>query len=361
MVDLRKKDIQDLQKDIEETVKSLDIPSRRSELKILEADTLEPEFWQNAEKAKVTMSKVGALKDEIEEAESLQSDIASLVELFDSIEKETEQNQLIEEYIKLRERYEKFSVRKFLSNRYDKADAIMTIHAGQGGTEANDWVNMLLRMYTMYFDKMGWKYNITEILKGGETGIVTATLEISGNYAFGYLKKEHGTHRLVRISPYNAQGLRQTTFAGVEVLPMMEELDTDIQIPDSDIEFKAVRSSGPGGQNVNKTSSAVQITHIPTGISVESSEQRSQLQNRETAMRLLKAKLLRIKMDERLEEISQIKGNYKIAGWGNQIRNYILHPYKLVKDLRTNVESQDPESVLDGNLEEFVEAQIRLQ
>ena len=361
MVDLRKKDIQDLQKDIEETVKSLDIPSRRSELKILEADTLEPEFWQNAEKAKVTMSKVGALKDEIEEAESLQSDIASLVELFDSIEKETEQNQLIEEYIKLRERYEKFSVRKFLSNRYDKADAIMTIHAGQGGTEANDWVNMLLRMYTMYFDKMGWKYNITEILKGGETGIVTATLEISGNYAFGYLKKEHGTHRLVRISPYNAQGLRQTTFAGVEVLPMMEELDTDIQIPDSDIEFKAVRSSGPGGQNVNKTSSAVQITHIPTGISVESSEQRSQLQNRETAMRLLKAKLLRIKMDERLEEISQIKGNYKIAGWGNQIRNYILHPYKLVKDLRTNIESQDPESVLNGNLEEFVEAQIRLQ
>ena len=361
MVDLRKKDIQDLQEDIEATVKSLDITSKRSELKILEADTIQPEFWQNTEKAKVTMSKVGALKDEIQEAESLQSDIASLVELFDSIEKETGQNELIEEYQKLRERYEKFSIRKFLSNRYDKADAIMTIHAGQGGTEANDWANMLLRMYTMYFEKMGWKYNITEILKGGETGIVTATLEISGLYAFGYLKKEHGTHRLVRISPYNAQGLRQTTFAGVEVLPMMEELDTDIEIPDSYIEFKAVRSSGPGGQNVNKTSSAVQITHIPTGLSVESSEQRSQLQNRETAMRLLKAKLLRIKMDERLEEISQIKGDYKIAGWGNQIRNYILHPYKLVKDLRTNVESQDPESVLDGNLEKFVEAQIRLQ
>ena len=361
MVDLRKKDIQDLQKDIEETIKSLDLPSKVSELKVLEADTLQPEFWQNAEKAKTTMSKVGTLKDEIDEAQSLQSDVGSLIELFDSIEKETEQNELIEEYEHLRERYEKFSIRKFLSNRYDKADAIMTIHAGQGGTEANDWANMLLRMYTMYFEKMGWKYNITEILKGGETGIVTATLEISGQYAFGYLKKEHGTHRLVRISPYNAQGLRQTTFAGVEVLPMMEELDTDIEIPDGDIEFKAVRSGGPGGQNVNKTSSAVQITHIPTGLSVESSEQRSQLQNRETAMRLLKAKLLRIKMDERLEEISQIKGDYKIAGWGNQIRNYILHPYKLVKDLRTNVESQDPESVLNGNLEEFVEAQIRLQ
>lgn len=361
MIDLRKKDIQDLEKDIEETVRSLDIPSKVSQLKVLVADTLQPEFWQNSEKAKITMSKVGSLKDEIQEAQSLQSDIASLTELFDSIEKETEQNELIEEYERLRERYEKFSIRKFLSNRYDKADAVMTIHAGQGGTEANDWANTLLRMYTMYFEKMGWKYNIIEILKGSEVGIVTVTLEISGPYAFGYLKKEHGTHRLVRISPYNAQGLRQTTFAGVEVLPMMEELDTDIEIPNSDIEFKAVRSGGPGGQNVNKTSSAVQITHIPTGISVESSEQRSQLQNRETAMRLLKAKLLRIKMDERLEEISQIKGNYKIAGWGNQIRNYILHPYKLVKDLRTNVESQDPESVLDGNLDEFVEAQIRLQ
>lgn len=361
MVDLRKKDIQDLQKDIEDTVKSLDLPNKHSELKILESDTLQPEFWQNSENAKYVMSKVGVLKDEIEEAQSLQSDIASLVELFDSIEKETEQNELIEEYESLRERYENFSIKKFLSNRYDKADAIMTIHAGQGGTEANDWANMLLRMYKMYFERMGWSYNVTNILHGSETGIVSVTLEVFGQYVFGYLKKEHGTHRLVRISPYNAQGLRQTTFAGVEVLPTMVELDVDVEIPDSDIEFKAVRSGGPGGQNVNKTSSAVQITHIPTGISVESSEQRSQLQNRETAMRLLKAKLLRIKMDERLEEISQIKGDYKIAGWGNQIRNYILHPYKLVKDLRTSVESQDPESVLNGNLDEFVEAQVRLQ
>jgi len=361
MVDLRKKDIQDLQRDIDETVQSLDIPSKKSELKILEADTLQPEFWQNAENAKNVMSKVGSLRDEIDEAQSLQSDISSLVELFNSIEKETEQKELIEEYERLRERFERFSIRKFLSSKYDQANAIVTIHAGQGGTEANDWANMLLRMYTMYFDKMGWKYNITDILRGGETGIVTVTIEVDGGYAFGYLKKEHGTHRLVRISPYNAQGLRQTTFAGVEVLPIMSDLDTDIEIPDGDIEFKAVRSGGPGGQNVNKTSSAVQITHIPTGISVESSEQRSQLQNRETAMRLLKAKLLRIKMDQRLEEISQIKGDYKIAGWGNQIRNYILHPYKLVKDLRTNIESQDPESVLDGNLDEFVEAQVRLQ
>jgi len=361
MVDLRKKDIQDLQKDITDTLKSLDLDSKKSKLIILENKTVQEDFWQNTETAKKVMGEAGQLREEIETAKKLDADINSLVELFNTIEKETEQNQLIEEYESLRERFDKFSVRKFLSSKYDKANAMITIHAGQGGTEANDWASILMRMYSMYFDKMGWKYNITEILNGNETGIVTVTMEVIGAYAFGYLKREHGTHRLVRISPFNAQGLRQTTFAGVEVLPIMEDLDEDIQIPETDLDFKAVRSSGPGGQNVNKTSSAVQITHIPTGITVQSSEQRSQLQNRETAMKVLKAKLLRIKMDERLEEISQIKGDYKIAGWGNQIRNYVLHPYKLVKDLRTGVESQDPESVLDGNLEEFVEAEIRLQ
>ncbi|MBU1120143.1 peptide chain release factor 2 [Patescibacteria group bacterium] len=361
MVDLRKKDIQDLQKDISDTLLSLDLDSKKSKLKVLEEETIQEDFWKDTETAKKIMEEAGQLREEIETAEKLHQDVNSLVELFNSIERETDQNQLIEEYESLRQRYDKFSIRKFLSSKYDKANAILTIHAGQGGTESNDWASMLMRMYTMYFDKMGWKYNITEILNGTETGIVTVTMDIIGTYAFGYLKREHGTHRLVRISPFNAQGLRQTTFAGVEVLPIMEDVDLDIQIPDTDLEFKAVRAGGPGGQNVNKTSSAVQITHIPTGITVQSSEQRSQLQNRETAMKVLKAKLLRIKMDERLEEISQIKGNYKIAGWGNQIRNYVLHPYKLVKDLRTGIETQNPESVLDGNLEEFVEAEIRLQ
>jgi len=361
MVDLRKKDIQDLQKDIADTLISLDLDSKKSKLIVLENETVQEDFWKDTESAKKIMEEAGQLREEIETAEKLQEDINSLVELFNSIEKETDQNQLIEEYEALRQRYDKFSIRKFLSSKYDKANAMITIHAGQGGTEANDWASILMRMYTMYFDKMGWKYNVTEILNGGETGIVTVTMEVTGQYVFGYLKKEHGVHRLVRISPFNAQGLRQTTFAGVEVLPIMEDLDMDIQIPETDLDFKAVRSSGPGGQNVNKTSSAVQITHIPTGITVQSSEQRSQLQNRENAMKVLKAKLLRIKMDERIEEISQIKGDYKIAGWGNQIRNYVLHPYKLVKDLRTGIESQNPESVLDGNLEEFVEAEIRLQ
>ncbi|HAM96231.1 MAG: Peptide chain release factor 2 [candidate division WS6 bacterium GW2011_GWC1_36_11] len=361
MVDLRKKDIQDLQKDISDTLLSLDLDSKKSKLKVLEDKTILEDFWKDTESAKKIMEEAGQLREEIETAEKLQQEANSLVELFNSIERETDQNQLIEEYESIRQRFDKFSIRKFLSSKYDKANAILTIHAGQGGTESNDWASILMRMYTMYFDKMGWKYNISEILNGTETGIVTVTMDVIGTYAFGYLKREHGTHRLVRISPFNAQGLRQTTFAGVEVLPIMEDVDLDIQIPETDLEFKAVRAGGPGGQNVNKTSSAVQITHMPTGITVQSSEQRSQLQNRETAMKVLKAKLLRIKMDERLEEISQIKGDYKIAGWGNQIRNYVLHPYKLVKDLRTGIESQNPESVLDGNLEEFVEAEIRLQ
>jgi peptide chain release factor 2 len=175
------------------------------------------------------------------------------------------------------------------------------------------------------------------------------------------LKKEQGAHRLVRISPFNAQGLRQTTFAGVEVLPVIESEESDLEIPQKDILFKAVRSGGPGGQNVNKTSSAVQITHIPTGISVQSSEERSQAQNRENAMKILKAKLWRIKEEQKLQRIADIKGEYKIAGWGNQIRNYILHPYKLVKDLRTNVESNNPEDVLNGNIDELVDAEIRMQ
>ena len=275
--------------------------------------------------------------------------------------KETEQNNLIEEYESLREKLDKFSLMKFLSGKYDSADCLLSIHAGQGGTEANDWAQILFRMYTMYCEKQGWKYNVQNMVKGTEAGISTVTISITGKYAYGNLKKETGTHRLVRISPFNAQGLRQTTFAGVEVLPMMAELDKEIDIPDKDIEFKAVLSGGPGGQSVNKTSSAVMITHIPTGITIHSSNERSQAQNRQNAMGILKAKLWRIKQEERVDEISQIKGDYKIAGWGNQIRNYILHPYKLVRDLRTNIESSDPESVLDGNLEKFIEAQIKLK
>ena len=330
------------------------------QLSDLEKQSLKSDFWENQENAKSIMSKIAYLKEEIETAETLRKDILSLSELFSTIQKETEQNELIDEYEKLRSQLEKFSLRRFLSGEYDQHPTILTIYSGQGGTEANDWAEMLFRMYTMYFDKQNWSYTITEMLKGSEVGISTVTIQVNQPLSFGILKKEQGVHRLVRISPYNAQGLRQTTFAGVEVLPLLAKEQTTIEIADKDIDFKAVKASGPGGQKVNKTSSAVQITHLPTGISVSSSTERSQLQNRENAMSILKAKLWRIKEDEKLKEISDIKGDYKIAGWGNQIRNYVLHPYKMVKDLRTNVESSNPESVLNGNLDEFIEAEIRM-
>ncbi|MBP5204359.1 peptide chain release factor 2 [bacterium] len=362
MNDLSKRDIEEIRKGIDKTIAALDLAERRDKLSKLQAESLDENFWNNNRHAQDVMSQISYIQEEINESLALRQDIYSLCDIFNSIEKETDQNQLIEEYENLKERLDKLSLRLFLSNPYDDKPAIMTIYAGQGGTEANDWTQMLYRMYTMYFDKQNWKYSVTEMLKGNEAGLVEVVLEIDAPYAFGLLKKEHGTHRLIRISPFNAQGLRQTTFAGVEVLPVLEDInDKDLEIQEKDIEFKAVRAGGPGGQNVNKTSSAVQILHIPTGIMVSSSTQRSQAQNRENAMNLLKAKLWRIKEQEHLQKISDIKGDYKQASWGNQIRNYVLHPYKMVKDLRTGVEISDAESVLDGNLDKLIEAEIRMK
>jgi peptide chain release factor 2 len=368
MNNLSKKDIELLKKDVEETVKSLDLDKRKKELNLLEQESLQDNFWQNTQKAQNIMSKISSLQDEINTAVQLQEGVDSLLELYNSLKKEDRkkglEKTLLEEYSDLREKLDKFSLRKFLSGKYDHLKAVVTINAGQGGTESNDWVEMLYRMYTMFFDKQGWQHTTTEITKGTEAGLSSVSVNVDEPYSFGMLKKEHGVHRLVRISPYNAQGLRQTTFAAVEVLPIFEEKeskDSTLEIPDKDIQFKAVRSSGPGGQSVNKTSSAVQLTHIPTNITVHSSEHKSQAQNRESAMQLLRAKLWRIKEKEKIEKISQIRGEQKEASWGNQIRNYILHPYKLVKDLRTGVESKEPEKVLDGNIEEFLEAQVRLK
>lgn len=363
MNDLRKKDLLSLKKDIEETVKTLNLEEKKKELLLLQDESVQEDFWKNSQKAQESMSQIKQLQNEITTAENLKNDVNSLLDIFNSIQKETQQNELIEEYLSLKEKFDKFSLREFLSGKYDSLGAILSINAGQGGTESNDWVEMLYRMYCMFFEKQGWEYTSMDISKGSETGLTSVTMLIKEAYSFGILKGEHGAHRLVRISPYNAQGLRQTTFAGVEVLPLFKESQQEesLDIPAKDIIFKAVRASGPGGQSVNKTSSAVQITHIPTRITVQSSQNKSQAQNRQDAMQLLKAKLWRIKEEKELKKISDLKGEYRVAGWGNQIRNYILHPYKLVKDLRTGVESKDPESVLDGNIEEFLEAQVRLQ
>ena len=337
---------------------SLNLKGKEEKVKELQGESLREDFWSDSNNAQSVMKKIKCISSEIETAQELTEDLDSLVELYANTNNPEE---LVEEYADIHRRIKDFEKLKFLSGKYDDRDALLSIHAGQGGTESNDWTQMLLRMYQMYCDKKEWRYKVEELESGSTTGITNVTMRITGEYVYGMLKKEHGTHRLVRISPFNAQGLRQTTFAGVEVIPIVAKIDKDIEIPESDIEFKAVRSGGPGGQKVNKTSSAVQITHIPTGITVHSSTQRNQAQNRENAMSTLKSKLARILEEERIEKIETIKGDYKKASWGNQIRNYVLHPYKLVKDLRTNVESNNPHSVLDGELNDFIEAQLRIQ
>jgi len=350
--------IEELAAEFSETKKSFDLKSKKTKLLEIEAKTTDPNLWDDQENARKVMQEFGDLKNEIEEIEKLEEDVKTVRELasFDKVGDE-----LDKEIGKISKKMEKLKISSFLSGKYDIKSAIVGIHAGQGGTEAMDWASMLYRMYLKYCERKDWKTETLDLQSGEEAGIKSVIFKVEGRFAYGYLKGEAGTHRLVRQSPFNADKLRQTSFALVEVLPELSETDLpDIEIKDDDLDWQFFRSSGQGGQNVQKVSTAVRLTHKPTGVVVTSQTERYQEQNRKYAMDHLRAKLWLKRQAEEKAEKKQIKGEYRPASWGTQIRSYVLHPYKMVKDLRTEVESSDPESVLGGDLDKFIEAELKL-
>ena len=329
----------DLRKRLEAVKEKLDLFKLRREIQRLEAESSKPDFWRNQEKASAKMKKMAVLQKELEEIENLET------LLVEGKEKEVEK------------RLKKLEIKTFLSGKYDHSGAILSIHAGQGGTEAMDWTQMLQRMYLRYFERKGWDYEVVEETPGEEAGIKSTTLTIAAPYAYGYLKHEAGTHRLVRQSPFNADRLRQTSFALVEVLPQLGEVPK-IEIKDEDLEWQFFRASTQGGQNVQKVSTAVRLRHKPTGIVVTSQAERYQEQNRKIALQLLRAKLWALAEARVEKEKQRLKKGKTKAAWGTQIRSYVLHPYKMVKDLRTGYETDEAEAVLDGDLDELIEAEV---
>lgn len=320
-----------------------------------------PGFWDNPEKSQESMKLLKALKDDLEIYQRLKEQFEEIELLIEMGYEENDASVIpeIEETLdQFTAAFDDIRIKTLLSGEYDASNAIVTLHAGAGGTESCDWASMLYRMYTRWADKRGYQVEVLDYLDGEEAGIKSVTFEVNGMNAYGYLKSEKGVHRLVRISPFNAAGKRQTSFVSCDVMPDIEE-DVDVEINMDDLRIDTYRSSGAGGQHINKTSSAIRITHLPTGIVVQCQNERSQHQNKDKAMQMLKAKLYLLKQQENAEKASDIRGEVKEIGWGNQIRSYVMQPYKMVKDLRTNAETGNIDSVMDGNIDQFMNAYLK--
>lgn len=340
---------------------SLDVNALRQKIIDLNKKQMQPGFWDDNEKAQKVIKELNTYQNKVNPYDDIISltedanDLILIMEMEDDYSSYDELEKLIED---IEKKVEAYKLETLLSGEYDENDAILSIHSGAGGTEAQDWASMLLRMYTRYALNKGFKVETLDILKEDEAGIKSVTLKISGPNAYGYLKGEKGVHRLVRISPFDANKRRHTSFSSVDVFPDIDG-DIDVDIKDEDIKVDTYRSSGAGGQHVNTTDSAVRITHIPTGIVVQCQNERSQIQNRERAMQTLKAKLLSLAEEERKEKIEDLQGNYSQIAWGSQIRSYVFQPYTLVKDHRTNCEVGDVNRVMDGDLDSFINAYLQ--
>ena len=339
-----------------------DPESLANEVKGLEKKTFASDFWDDSDKAQAIMADLAAKRDDLKSYEQIKTSLADNTDLIDLVEmsegqEEATLEQIADDLTRLKKEVASMKLKTQLDGEYDKNNAYVSINAGAGGLEATDWAEMLFRMYTRYFDHNGFKYELTDLNNEEAGGIKSATLKVSGPYAYGYLKGEKGVHRLVRISPFDSNARRHTSFVSVDIFPELSD-NTDVEIDPNDLRVDTYRASGAGGQHVNKTDSAVRITHIPTGVVASSQAERSQILNRETAMKLLLSKLIQIKEEEQREKISDIQGKYTQIAWGNQIRSYVFHPYTLVKDHRTNYEVGNIEAVMDGDIQDFIDAYL---